>query len=255
MPANGSSRNLTRETKRRREESPVVAAAAAPLEENPPRKKPTRPRRSWDESFQALLEYKEQHGDCNVPARYRVDAALGKWVCSQRSSRYSKKMTPEQKDRLKQLEFDWETLEEKNEHSWNGFFERLKAYRKKYGGCCVPKSFKEDPTLSKWVSNQRTLDKRGKLPSHRKEKLESIRFTWSIYALQSNRDTSNEDEKWFTKYESLLEFRQKQGHCIIPHSYEKDKSLGQWVRTQRAVNKEGRMKPDRFQLLEDIDFV
>jgi hypothetical protein len=44
---------------------------------------------------------------------------------------------------------------------------------------------------------------------------------------------------------------------MIPQYYEKDKSLslGQWISRQRAINKEDRMRLDRFQLLEDIEFV
>jgi hypothetical protein len=89
MPTNRSSRNVTRETKRRREDSPVVAvaAAAAPLEENQPKKKPARrPKRNWNESFQALVDYKKQHGNCNVPNRYKEDRALGQWVTVDRST-------------------------------------------------------------------------------------------------------------------------------------------------------------------------
>jgi hypothetical protein len=254
MPTNRSSRNVTREAKRRREDSPVVAVA--PLEENQPKKKPARRRRNWDESFQALVEYKKQNGNCNVPQKYKDDIALGHWVSMQRFNRYcSKKLTPEKKGKLTQLGFNWETLEERDERAWNEFFQRLKAYRREYLDCCVPQGFKEDPALGKWVSTQRALDKRGKLPAHRKEKLESVKFTWSINASQSKRDTSTEDAKWFAQYNVLVEFHKKHGHCLVTVSYEQDKSLGIWVTTQRTVNQEGRMRPDRFQLLEDIEFV
>jgi hypothetical protein len=182
MPTNSPSRNVTTEAKRRREDSPVVAvaAAAAPLEENQPKKKPRRPRRSWDEYFDVLVKYKEQHDDCKVPDRYKEDRALGKWAQNQRSNRYCpKKLTLEQKDRLTQLGFDWETRTEKEEHTWNEFFESLKAYRKKCGDCCVPQGFKENRSLANWVNTQRKRYKRGTLPAHRKEKLESVEFTWS----------------------------------------------------------------------------
>lgn len=39
------------------------------------------PRKSWDERFQDLLRYKEQHGDVLVPQSYPV---LGHWVHRQR---------------------------------------------------------------------------------------------------------------------------------------------------------------------------
>jgi hypothetical protein len=104
------------------------------------------------------------------------------------------------------------------------------------------------------VHNQRALYKRGKLPAHRKDKLESVRFTWSLQT-HSKRDSSADDEKWFAQYNVLVEFRQEHGHCIVSGISKNDKFLSKWVKTQRQVNKEDWMRPDRFQLLEDIDFV
>jgi hypothetical protein len=47
-------------------------------------------------------------------------------------------MTLEQREKLTQLGFDWETREEKEEHNWNVNFESLKVYKKKHRDCCVP---------------------------------------------------------------------------------------------------------------------
>jgi hypothetical protein len=242
-----SSRNVTREAERRDEVSPVLA-----LEDDRPKKKPRRAARTWEEFYQALVDFFFFNGNCNVPQRYK-DSGLSQWVSNQR--RFRSKLTPEQKDRLTKLGFNWETREEKDERVWNEFFEKLKAYRKEYLDCCVPKRLKEDPSLGKWVANQRNLDKRGKLLAHRKEKLELVDFSWSINATPAKRDTSSEDEKWFVKYEALLEFHNEHGHSLVSNNYEKDKALGKWVSHQRNINKEGRMTPTRFQLLEDIDFV
>jgi hypothetical protein len=40
------------------------------------------PRKTWDERFQELLDYKEMHGDCLVPQHWPV---LGRWVHDQRN--------------------------------------------------------------------------------------------------------------------------------------------------------------------------
>ena len=37
-------------------------------------------RRGWDESYAALMKYKDDYGDCLVPASYQADTALGHWV-------------------------------------------------------------------------------------------------------------------------------------------------------------------------------
>lgn len=36
-------------------------------------------RMSWDESFKRLLAFREKHGHCRVPNRYKEDPRLGSW--------------------------------------------------------------------------------------------------------------------------------------------------------------------------------
>lgn len=40
---------------------------------------------AWEERFQDLLAYKEENGDCAVPAIYPANPALAKWCASQRT--------------------------------------------------------------------------------------------------------------------------------------------------------------------------
>jgi hypothetical protein len=40
--------------------------------------------RTWEESFELLKGFKEEHGHCNVPDKYKEDPKLGKWVSKQR---------------------------------------------------------------------------------------------------------------------------------------------------------------------------
>jgi hypothetical protein len=52
----------------------------------------------------------------------------------------------------------------------------------------------------------------------------------------------------------LFEFKRKSGHCMVPGAYEQDKSLGQWVNTQRRNHNKNTMRPDRKELLDKIGF-
>jgi hypothetical protein len=60
------------------------------------------------------------------------------------------------------------------------------------------------------------------------------------------------------QYEKLIEFKRQNGHCVVPRSYDKDKSLGEWVNTQRkyhnGVDQLRQLRPDRQELLEEIGF-
>ena len=51
--------------------------------------------RSWDDHFEKLKEYKEQHGNARVPLKWKADLRLGKWVQLQRKAKRTKKMTGE----------------------------------------------------------------------------------------------------------------------------------------------------------------
>jgi hypothetical protein len=67
--------------------------------------------------------------------------------------------------------------------------------------------------------------------------------------------------KWADKYNELCEFRQQEGHCLVPHPYEDNLSLARWVKRQRYQCKlklEGKastMTDKRILSLESIDFV
>lgn len=72
-------------------------------------------RTDWDFRYQELKEYKEMHGNTNVPQHYSENRPLGKWVAKQRYQ-YGKLMRGLTKDvqinqsridKLNELDFDW----------------------------------------------------------------------------------------------------------------------------------------------------
>jgi Helicase associated domain len=44
-----------------------------------------KPAVGWDRRYQQLVEYKEKHGDCNVPQSYLPDKPFGRWVMKVRA--------------------------------------------------------------------------------------------------------------------------------------------------------------------------
>jgi hypothetical protein len=64
------------------------------------------------------------------------------------------------------------------------------------------------------------------------------------------------DKKWNLQYEKLEEFKRSNGHCLVPQSYEHDKSLlGMWVHRQRSFHNSKKLRPDRKRILDEIGFV
>jgi hypothetical protein len=224
-------------------------------------KKPRQQARNWDELYETLVAYKEQHGDCEVPARYS-DSGLPWWIARQRRER--DKLTLDQRERLEALGFDLATVSERQEKEWKKNYERLVDFKQLYGHCNVPQTslFDEElkqwaDELGSWVSEQRKKYRRSKLTDERQSMLKSINFEWSLKPHKKVHDSTKVDEKWHFRYLDLVEFHKVHGHCLVPYStYDEEcKNLGIWVLYQRQRFAENRLPSDRKELLDDLGFV
>lgn len=72
---------------------------------------------------------------------------------------------------------------------------------------------------------------------------------------------SHQAESWLEKYEELLDFRMRNGHCLVPNQYPANPSLAEWVKRQRyqyklkGMGKHSSMTVDRIVALEKLGFV
>ncbi|NOS72040.1 MAG: hypothetical protein HOP33_19195, partial [Verrucomicrobia bacterium] len=132
----------------------------------------------WEEMFQQLVEYKELHGDTNVPQRSGKYAELGTWVRNQRAAkRYNRPILAERGKRLDEIGFVWRLVER---NAWERMLERLVEFKKIHGHCNVPQKAGENKRLGKWVNSQRTTYYRKKLLPERQRQLEEIGFVWNL---------------------------------------------------------------------------
>ena len=174
-----------------------------------------------------LLAYRQQHGNCNVPAKYEKNTSLGFWVRTQTQEykKYRKGgksyMTEERIAKLEKVGFAWSLakwgvdwderyvsslereracqLKSYSHHSPTLFTSSLQAellaYRQQHGNCNVPLKYEKNTSLGVWVSNQRQQYKKyqkgGKssLTEERIAKLEKVGFAWSL----ANRHLSWDD--------------------------------------------------------------
>ena len=67
----------------------------------------------WEEMFEALLEYKMQHGDCDVPFEWKDDITLARWVYRQRVANRTSKLSASYVARLSSIGFKWGTRKAK----------------------------------------------------------------------------------------------------------------------------------------------
>lgn len=69
---------------------------------------------------------------------------------------------------------------------------------------------------------------------------------------------AKQETQWNLQYAKLLDYKQKNGDCIVPRGYSKhdNKSrLGSWVNKQRNNHQHNTIRQDRKDLLDDIGFV
>ena len=127
------------------------------------------------EMFAALVEFKHQHGDCNVPRSWRENPQLATWVGTQRHLRNACKLGEDQIRQLDDIGFNWDPRDAR----WEKMFAALAQYRKQNGDCRVPQGWHRNPKLGKWVDHQRHFKKSGILSEARIRRLDEIGFQWT----------------------------------------------------------------------------
>mmetsp|Transcript_28028 Transcript_28028/g.59176 ORF Transcript_28028/g.59176 Transcript_28028/m.59176 type:complete len:531 (+) Transcript_28028:30-1622(+) len=125
----------------------------------------------WEERFQELSEYHEEHGDCRVPR----GPGLGEWVSTQRKcmKQYQQgnksSITPERVKRLESLGFEW------NLNNWDKNYEVLCDFVKDNGHCLVPRNC---GNLGRWCSYQYERYINATMTDEQIKKLEKLGFQW-----------------------------------------------------------------------------
>jgi hypothetical protein len=228
--------------------------------------------RLWNEKFEKLKAYKEQHGNCSVPRRFKEDIPLGRWVAAQRQVYRNE---PFREDRKKQLEsigvvcqtnvrkpyyatseeedvvcqsnvkMPYHDKPEEGDEEWMQQYDKLVWFEHTRGHCVVPEKYPDDKSLATWAKHQRSIYARNTIRQDRKDLLEMLGFDTMKLTI---------DMKWDRHFGRLLEFKQMHGHCIVPDQYEKDVPLGTWVKNQRKFCIENRLRQDRKELLDQHGF-
>jgi hypothetical protein len=200
--------------------------------------------KAWEDKFKQLKEFRKENGHAFVPVNYKENKSLGTWVASQRWLEAKGKLDPVKKKKLDQLGFVWSKDTEKelkaiNDEKWEESFNKLKAYKEKYGTCQV--SLRVDRVLQRWTCWQRKAFYEGKLPEDRLNRLNELRFPWSI-----------QEGYWMKMYDALLDFKRKYGHTRVPFQWEENHKLADWV-YRTKVNKDS-LEVQKIELLDEIGF-
>jgi superfamily II DNA or RNA helicase len=203
---------------------------------------------SWKKSYDELVAYQKAHGNCDVPVKWKENPQLGGWAAAQRSLRKSGKLHSERERMLNEIGFDWRA--DQNKEDWETRFGQLKDYKQRFGDCCVPVKWAENPRLGAWVSQQRHFQKGGKLSPEKERLLNEIGFART----EQPATTHGVNRAWNDWFEELVQYKAKHGDCKVPTKGNENPKLGVWVSNQRQSKKQGKLEPERERILNEIGF-
>ena len=198
----------------------------------------------WHLRFAELREYRDTYGNARVPANWRGNPSLGRWLCHQRGQYRRGQMESDRAKRLEELGVEWTIPEfrvERQDLVMDRMLARLATHRERHGD--VPVSRKHDPKLAKWIFQQRHNRKTGRMRQHRLERLDAAGFPWVCIDRSA-------DEPLLR----LAGFHKRFGHTWVPARWEEDVSLGRWVAHQRELHRAGTMPAERRRRLDELGF-
>ena len=78
---------------------------------------------------------------------------------------------------------------------------------------------------------------------------------------ESARFRGYQSEQWSDRFQDLVHFQRQRGHCLVPHNFQENPTLAQWVKRQRyqyKLKQEGKhstLSDERETALDDLGFV
>ena len=200
-----------------------LSSAAAAAQQAYPQEDP-----GWEEQFKSLRTYQMQFGNCKVPARFKANPKLGRWVMTQRRQftllmqGFPSALTADRIRRLESIGFTW-TVRPEPVTTWNTKFQELKG------------------------------------------KLSFMQYVCShlVYTLSSSLCRVNVKLIYFLNLIIILiytAYKATYGNCMVPQRYQANPQLGTWVHTQRRQYKlmqEGKkcsMTKEKAAALDSVGF-
>lgn len=204
--------------------------------------------RSWDVNFAALATYVEEHGTADPPRDYLTadGIALGRWVAELRTPSRVRRMAAQRRRQLEQLPgWSWDAA---RRVTWEEHFTALQEFAARHGHASPSADYctENGMMLGRWVSEQRHHRGRGehRLSVDKQQMLAQLPgWAWSVREAQ-----------WEANFAALADFADRHRHCDVPSGLatESGADVGQWVRTQRRMYRDGSLSASRAARLSGL---
>ena len=202
---------------------------------------------SWEHYFSEASIYYAEHGDLNIPKRYKTPAglSLGEWLTTQRKVRAGQRagnLTEQQINRLDSIGMDWEN---RNDLAWKRGLKNAQKFREQFGNLQVPAKYKMENgyLLGSWIVNARQNRMLGRLSEEQIAQLDVLGMTWDVF-----------DIRWEQGYALAATYAQEHGNLDVPRNYKTTdgKMLGHWLQSQEQAYEQKKLSADQIARLERI---
>ena len=187
---------------------------------------------SWEVRYALAKAYYEEHGNLNIPVKYKADGVwLSKWINEQRQiytgNRKDKVLTKEQVKRLEAIGMNWQNRSYNSRNrAWEEQFEEARSFFAENGHLRVQKSYvtKSGRNLNLWIQRQRKLRKQGMLSEEQISRLGKIGMVW------------NPENSWEIGFAHAERYFKEHGHLSVSSDFvcEDGYALGTWMSNQRS---------------------
>ena len=207
----------------------------------------------WAQCFEALVKYKKEYGNLDVPVSYVTEDGirLGRWIRRQRSG--SNTVSGEKRKLLSDLGFVWNLSD-----PWEEKFKLAKQYYDEHGNINIPSNYVADGVwIGKWLSEQ--VSRMSKQATENSKNIKPLTDSQieKLKSLGIKESASRNDIAWEEQYEAARQYYIQNGNLFVKKDYvnPNGKNLSRWLQAQRKRKKENKLSPEKIKRLDALRIV
>lgn len=197
----------------------------------------------WETMYSHAAAYFREHGDLEVPKRYKTAEGygLGNWVSVQRRVRAGDAFGRLDEERIRRLDAIGMVWDSVPELRFERNFRAAQQYFEAHGDLNVPTAYRTEDgfALGAWLSN--LCVRRESLSEDKISRLDAIGMVWD-----KNRD------RWYRNFAEVKQYFDAHGELPTHQKTAEGVHLGQWLASQRRRRE--KLSEEQQRLLESVDF-
>ncbi|MFP4156922.1 MAG: helicase associated domain-containing protein [Opitutales bacterium] len=205
----------------------------------------------WREKLDRYLELEAAYTGSG-PHPLNSDKSMRPWATRMRQYYREGALRPEiiREFEARGFEFD---AKQKLERHWRANYEKLRAFKERFGHVRLPSSYVDDPDLGQWLGHQKERMRKGKLKGEKRELLEKL----GVVPLERDRGESyrkNQLSAWLKAFREIEAILKREHGGQLPRLARFSEKHHSWLRRQQTKLKKGDLEPWQLEHLASIGF-